>query len=134
MKKIITLLSLLICSTGFAYNFASPSSPSAKIIMNHSVTAKQIFPVRLLMVNGENVNVRSDAVWLEPGEYELRFAALINLDYTKQVMTPKQRRGLKNDMINTLKIKVEADKSYRVGFDASSTEAEEWQPVVYSVK
>ncbi len=133
MKTITLLLTLLISGSLFAYNFASPSEPSAKIVMNHAVNAKQLFPVRLLMVNGENVIVRDDAVWLQPGMYELRFATSINGDYTQQIMGLKERRGLK-DLPNTLNIKVEADKSYYVAFDASSTETEEWGPVVYKVK
>lgn len=133
MKTITLIITLLISGTLFAYNFASPSEPSAKIVMNHGINAKQLFPVRLLMVNGENVIVRDDTVWLQPGMYELRFATSINSDYTKQIMGLKERRGLK-DLPNTLNIKVEADKSYYVAFDASSTETEEWGPVVYKVK
>ena len=133
MKTLTLLFTLLISGTLFAYNFASPSEPSAKIVMNHANNAKQLFPVRLLMVNGENVSVRGDAVWLQPGLYELRFATTINGDYTKQIMGLKERRGLKN-LPNTLNIKVEADKSYYVAFDASSTETEDWGPVVYKTK
>lgn len=133
MKTITLILSLIISGAAFAYKFASPSEPSAKIVMNHANNAKQLFPVRLLMVNGENVNVRNNAVWLQPGEYELRFATTINGDYTKKIMGLKERRGLKN-LPNTLKINVEADKSYYVAFDASSTETEEWGPVVYKTK
>ena len=133
MKNLIIILTLLLSSSAFAYNFASPKGPSAKVILDHSIVAKQIFPVRLLMVNGENVNVRSSAVWLEPGEYELKFGSVLNGDYTQKVLTPKQRRG-NADWNATLKLKVEADKSYYVGFDASSTETEEWQTVVYDVK
>lgn len=133
MKNLLVISSLLLSSSVFAYNFASPSDPSAKVILNKSITAKQIFPVRLLMVNGENVNVRSSAVWLEPGEYELKFGSVVNADYTQKILTPKQRRGI-DDWNTTLKLKVEADKSYYIGFDASSTEAEEWQTVVYDVQ
>ena len=133
MKRITILVTLLLSSAAFAFDFASPSEPSAKIIMNHANNAKQLFPMRLLMVNGENIIVRDDAVWLSPGEYELRFSPTINQDYTQQVMGLKQRRGLK-DLKNTMKIKVEADKSYYVAYDASSNQTENWQPVVYKVK
>ncbi len=56
MKNLIIIFTLLLSSTAFAYNFASPKDPSAKVILDHSIAAKQIFPVRLLMVNGENVS------------------------------------------------------------------------------
>ncbi len=133
MKTLTLIATLLLSSAAFAFNFASPSEPSGKVIMNHASNAKQLFPVRLMMVNGENIPVRSDAVWLAPGEYELRFATTINNDYTKQVMGLKERRGLK-DLKNTMKIKIEADKSYYVAYDASSTETKDWQPVVYQIK
>lgn len=132
MKKITLLTALLVSGTAFAFNFASPNEPSAKIILSHSTAAKQIFPVRLLMVNGKNINVRSDAVWLAPGEYEFRLASTINKNYTSPVLSLKERRGLK-DLKNTLKITVEADKSYYIGYDASSNQSEDWQPVVYKV-
>lgn len=133
MKRITLLVTLLLSSAAFAFDFASPSEPSAKIIMNHANNAKQLFPMRLLMVNGENIIVRDDAVWLSPGEYELRFSPTINGDYTQKVMGLKERRGLK-ELKNTMKIKVEADKSYYVAYDASSNQTEDWQPVVYKVK
>ncbi len=85
MKTMTLLATLILSGNALAFNFASPSEPSAKIILSHSNAAKQIFPVKLLMVNGENINVRSDAVWLSPGEYELRLGAFINKDYTKQI-------------------------------------------------
>ncbi len=132
--KIIGLIaSLVVSGLAFAGHFASPSDPSGKIIMNHANNAKQLFPVKLQMVNGENVIVRDGAVWLEPGEYELKFSTQINSNYTKQIMGLKERRGLK-DLNTTLKINVEADKSYYVAFDASSAESEDWQTVVYKVK
>ncbi|MEZ5472617.1 MAG: hypothetical protein R3E90_12665 [Marinicella sp.] len=133
MKKITLLITLLISGTVFAFNFASPSESSAKIVMNYSNDAKQLFPVKLLMVNGENVSPREDAVWLEPGEYVLRFATTINGDYTQEVMGLKERHGLKA-LNNTLTLNVEADKSYYVAFDASSTQTDQWGPVVYKVK
>ncbi|MGJ8663574.1 MAG: hypothetical protein ACSHWU_07985 [Marinicella sp.] len=133
MKILTVLLITLLSSNALAYKFASPKDPSAKIVMNHSNAAKQLFPVRLLMVNGENVNVRSDAVWLAPGEYELRFASSVNGDYTQKILGLKERRGLK-DWNNTMQITVDADKSYYIAYDASSNQTEDWQPVVYKVK
>ena len=126
-------MALLLSSNAFAFNFASPNEPSAKIVLNHSSAAKQLFPVKLLMVNGENINVRSDAVWLAPGEYELRLGASVNLNYTVPLLRPNERRSLK-DAKNILKITVEADKSYYIGYDASSKKADEWHPVVFKVK
>ena len=133
MKRITLLITLLLSSAAFAFDFASPSEPSGKIIMNHPINAKQLFPMRLLMVNGENISVRNKAVWLAPGEYELRFSPTINSDYTRQVLSVKERNGMR-ELENTMKITIEADKSYYVAFDASSNKTQDWKPVVYKVK
>ena len=133
MKNLPFILLLLISGNAFSFDFPSPSENTAKVILNNSITAKQIFPVNLLMVNGENVSIRNSAVWLSPGNYELKFAAQVDRKFTQQVLSPKERRGLK-DWNTTMVLKVEADKSYYVGFDASSNDAENWRPVVYKVK
>ncbi len=133
MKNLMLVLIPLLSSTAFAFNFASPKDPSATLILSHTQITKQISPVRLLAVNGENVNVQSDAAWLKPGEYELQFAALVDRSYTHQNIRPTKRRSI-NDKNMTLNIKVEADKSYYVGFDTSSTKTEDWKAVVYKVE
>lgn len=129
MKTISLIITLLISGTLFAYDFASPSEPSAKIVMNFSKPAKQLFPVHLQTINGENVNVRSGAIWLEPGVYDLIFGSQVDLSYTK-----RQLKKIKNDSSNQLSLKVEEGKTYFVAFDASSSETEEWGPVVYKIK
>lgn len=133
MKNISIILLLLISGSAVSFDFPSPSENTSKVILNNSITAKQIFPVNLLMVNGENVSVRNSAVWLSPGSYELKFAAQVNKRFTQQVLSPKERRG-HNDWNTTMVLKVEADKSYYIGFDASSNDVENWRPVVFKVK
>jgi len=133
MKLITILVTIILSTTTSAFNFASPNEPSGQIVLNTVNNAKQLFPLKLLMINGENINVRSDTVWLAPGEYELRFGTTINNDYTKHINGLKERRGLKN-INNHMTIKVEANKTYFVAFDASSTQSDEWQPVVYKTK
>lgn len=128
--KITALLLSLIATSAFSYNFPSPSEPSGKLILSASSAAKQLFPVTLLEVNGENVSPRSDAVWLSPGKYELKFSSLIDAKYTQRLNSPSELRGNK-ETNNTMTITVEADKAYYVAFDASSTETKYWKPVVY---
>lgn len=127
---VAVLFTFLFATNALSYNFASPSEPSGKLILNHSQAAKQLFPVTLLEVNGENVNPRSDAVWLSPGEYELKFSSHLDTKYTKRLNSPSELRGNK-DSINTMTITVEADKSYYVAYDASDSQTEFWKPVVY---
>ena len=133
MKKLMLIVVLLFSSFTFASNFASPKEPSAKLILNHSHLSKQISPVRLLTVNGENVGIRSETAWLKPGEYQLRFGALVDRKYTKNTISPRQRRSLDNEKM-IVNLTVEADKSYYVGFDTSSRNTHEWKPIVYKVK
>lgn len=133
MKYIVLIVTFLLSSTVFAFNFASPKEPSAILILNHQQITKKISPVRLLTVNGENVSVRSDAAWLSPGTYDLTFAAWVNRNYTQQIITPKQRRRMDAEQM-TLNVTLEADKSYYVGFDTSSSDTEDWKPVVYKVE
>jgi len=133
MKSLMLIVILLLSNTAYAFNFESPQNPSASIILSQTQIAKQISPVKLLEVNGENINVRSDVVWLKPGEYELKFAALVDRSYTHQNIRPVKRRK-HNDKRMTLNIKVEADKSYYVGFDTSNRRTHEWKTIVYKVE
>lgn len=135
MKKTILITTLILSSTAFGFDFPNPSDDTAKLVFNHSSTAKQIFPVSLLEVNGENVSVRNDAAWFKPGEYELNFASKVDSRYTQAVLPPQQRRNTQSQEWNTeLRINVEAGKTYYIGFDASSNDTDEWQPVIYKVK
>ncbi len=133
MQAITLIFTLLISTAAFGFDFASPKGDSAKLVLSYSVAAKQIYPVRLTTINGENVDIQTGAVWLKPGEYQLGFASLLNVDYAHQVFTKEQRRGLNQDN-NNLQVQVTADKTYYIGFDASSAEQKDWQVVVYDVK
>lgn len=133
MKKSMIIIFLIVSGSAFSYDFPSPSDSTAKLVFNHSSAAKQIFPVKLLEVNGENVSVRNDAAWLNPGQYELNFASSVDSRYVQTVLSPKERRGTK-DWNTEMRINLEAGKTYYIGFDASSNNTEDWQPVIYKVK
>lgn len=135
MKKTTLILSLLVSASAFSFDFPSPSDATAKLVFNHSSAAKQIFPVKLLEVNGENVSVRDSAAWFDAGEYVLNFASNVDSRYTQVVLSPQERRNTQAQTWNTeMKIKVEPGKTYYIGFDASSNDTKEWQPVIYKVK
>ncbi len=133
MKKLMLIVILSLSSTVFASSFVSQNDPSARIILNHPQLTKQISPVRLLTVNGENVSAQSEAAWLKPGEYELKFAATVDQRYTKQFISTRQKRSMDAKKM-TLKLKVEENKTYYVGFDTSSNDTEDWETVVYKVE
>ncbi|MCX7554340.1 hypothetical protein OS175_10650 [Marinicella sp. S1101] len=135
MKKTTLILSLLVSASAFSFDFPSPSDATAKLVFNHSSGAKQMFPVKLLEVNGENVIVRDSAAWFNAGEYILNFASNVDTRYTKAFLTPQERRNSQLQDWNTeLRIKVESGKTYYIGFDASSSDSKEWQPVIYKVE
>ncbi len=133
MKKLMLIVILSLSSTVFASSFVSPNDASARIILNHPQLTKQISPVRLLTVNGKNVSTQSEAAWLKPGDYKLKFAATVDQRYTKQFISSRHTRS-KNAKKMTLNLKVEENKTYYVGFDTSSNNTEDWKTVVYKVE
>ncbi|MGH8362240.1 MAG: hypothetical protein ACRESQ_02685 [Gammaproteobacteria bacterium] len=129
------LLSLAICLTAFAATssafVSSRSEPHAVLYLNYKVVPRQIYPVRIWMVDGVITN-RSDqqVVWMKPGEYALtiKLTKVVNLAYVP---------GLKQQMPNArqmqeLKLELQAGKAYFIGakFDASGN----WQPEVWKTE
>ncbi len=133
MKKLIlTLVALSLPFAVLAFDFAKPSEPSGKIVLSEYSEAKQLYQVKLVEVNGENVPVRAHAVWLKPGQYELTLSAQIG-NMAKQNMSLKSRRGFDNRE-NKLNLTVEADKTYYLAYDARPKEQDDWKPIVYKVE
>ncbi len=129
MKNFIFILTMLLTSQAYAYEFASPNEASGQIIMSTKNPAKQLFPVFLQQVNGENTDVRSDSVWLTPGSYELVLGAQVDRQYTRAINTMK-----KTNSKHKLNIDIEQGKTYYVAFDASSQSIKKWKPVIYRVE
>ncbi len=109
--------------------FASPSQPSAKLIMNHSKVTQQLFEMSLIQVDGKNVQNRGGVVWLKPGEYDLSFTANVNQNFTKGQLTRGESRS--RDFNNDMTISLEAGKTYYMAYDAKDKDASNWKPVVY---
>jgi hypothetical protein len=132
MKKLIAMiLALILPFAVLAFDFAKPSEPSGKVVLSDYSEAKQLYQVKLVEVNGENVPVRAHAVWLKPGQYELTLAAIVtNNPGTKSL---KQRHGSGNSQ-NKLTLSVEAGKTYYLAYDARSQDADDWKPIIYKVK
>lgn len=133
MKKIIlTFFALALPFAVLAFDFAKPSEPSGKVVLSDYSEAKQLYQVKLIEVNGENVPVRAHAVWLKPGQYELTLSAQIGQS-AKTNLSIKDRRGF-DDRENKLNLTVEAGKTYYLAYDARPKEFDDWKPIVYKVE
>ncbi len=133
MKKIMILLvALSLPFAVLAFDFAKPSEPSGKVVLSDYSEAKQLYQVKLVEVNGENVPVRAHAVWLKPGQYELTLSAQIG-DKARRNLSIKDRSGF-NDRENKLNLTVEAGKTYYLAYDARPKEFDDWKPIVYKVE
>jgi len=132
MKKIsILLIALTLPFSALAFNFAKPSEPSGKIVLNDANPAQLLYQVELVAVNGQNVPRRAHAFWLKPGEYELTFLPKLD-DYAKKHMGLKERRNADKDLV-VVSFKVVEGKTYYLAFDARSQNSLEWQPIAYRV-
>jgi hypothetical protein len=133
MKKIsILLLALTLPFAVLAFDFAKPSEPSGKVVLSDYSEAKQLYQVKLVEVNGENVPVRAHAVWLKPGQYELTLSAQIGKS-ARSNLSIKDRSGF-DKRENKLNLSVEAGKTYYLAYDARSKEFDDWKPIVYKVE
>ncbi|MCX7546108.1 hypothetical protein [Marinicella gelatinilytica] len=133
MKKItLILLALSLPFAVLAFDFAKPSEPSGKVVLSDYSEASQLYQVKLVEVNGENVPVRAHAVWLKPGQYELTLSAQIG-KMAKSNLSIRDRKGL-DDRENKLTLTVEAGKTYYLAYDARPKEHDDWKPIVYKVE
>lgn len=133
MKKIsILLIALSLPFSVLAFNFAKPSEPSGKIVLNDANTAKLLYPMELIAINGENVPRKGHAFWLKPGEYELTFFPKLD-DYAKKHMGLKERRNADKDLV-VVAFKVMEGKTYYLAYDARAENSLEWQPTAYRIE
>lgn len=125
------LLATVCVSAGAAVSspfVGSRSEPHAVLYLNYKMVPRQIYPIRIWMVDGKLTN-RSDqnVVWMQPGEYQLtiRLTKVVNMAYVPGLAQKMPDAKQMHD----LKLKMEAGKTYYIGakFDNSGA----WQPVVW---
>ena len=106
----------------------SRNEPHAVLYLDYKMASRQIYPVRIWMVDGKLTNrSNQNVVWMRPGSYTLtiKLTKIINMDYmpglTQKLPDAKQ--------MHNLKLNVEAGKAYYIGakFTASGT----WRPAVW---
>jgi hypothetical protein len=131
MKKTIALL-LLVSSISFANPFAKPSEAHGILKLNQAHPAADIFPVTLYEIDGKQVLKRDHGVWLKPGKHTIKVSAVVNKNHLNKSITKLQKSQNLNK--NSLDITVEKGNIYYVGYDASDSNPNNWQPVVWKVK
>jgi hypothetical protein len=134
MKLLITIIFVsFIANQSIAKNyFTSPKKPSAKIILESQKSTESLSSVKLVNVNGKEVIPRSNAVWLKPGEYNLKFMALIE---NNDVNSGSNRLKYKNKSSNNfLNITLEEGKTYYVAYDSKDLDIKKWRPVVWKIE
>ncbi len=135
-RLIAVLASLLIfCGPAQASPFANPSEPSGIIIMDTPRPAQQIFPVRLVKIDGVEIPPRKQGVWLRPGTHRLRLVAeRIDTDWTGGLRARQRQVANWPQKSRELLVEVQAGKKYYVGYDSSDADPKNWGPVVWQVK
>lgn len=128
---LLGVLLAVTCGAAFAADAPfvnSRSEPHGVLYLNYKMVPRQIYPVRIWMVDGKLTN-RSDqmVVWMKPGDYKLtiKLTKVVNMDYAPGLTTNKMDGAQMHD----LNLKVEAGHAYYVGakFDAKGS----WEPVVW---
>lgn len=109
----------------------SKKDPHATLYLNVDQRAKQIYPVKMWMVDGKQSNREDQGVlWVTPGDYTFTFKM--------GVVDPSIGKGLerdsggKRDQPHDLKITLEAGKAYYIGGKLGSQGS--WEPVVWKTE
>lgn len=125
------LLAAVWVSAGAAVSspfVGSRSEPYAVLYLNYKMVPRQIYPVRIWMVDGKLTN-RSDqnVVWMQPGEYQLtiKLPKVVDMAY----MPGMAQKMPDAKQMHDLKLKLEAGKAYYIGAQFDNSGA--WQPVVW---
>ena len=132
MKKILFITALIFTTIINANPFAKPSEPSGVLNLGTLHTTKDIFPVVINQIDGQNVVNRNNAVWLKPGKHSIKVSAIVDLSHRSHGITHKQK-GF-NQKNRDLEINVENGKMYYIGYDTSDSNPNNWKPIVWKVK
>jgi hypothetical protein len=105
------------------------NGPHAKLYLNVSQRAKQIYPVEIWKIDGKLTNHRG-VMWIVPGDYT--FSVKVSGKVNVANLPGFQTRPSLGPQEHTLKLKVEAGKAYYIGAKFSS--AGNWEPVVWKTE
>lgn len=109
----------------------SRSQPHGVLYLNYKMVPRQVYPVRVWMVDGKLTNRSNQmVVWMKPGDYKLtiKLTKVVNLAYV-----PGLKQQLPNQpQMRDLRLDVQAGKAYYIG--AKFDNAGAWQPVVWNTE
>ena len=122
-------ISSTVMAAGFA-ELARPGPGSAMVSGSPGAPTQDLYPVRFIEVNGEQINGPRDTIWLHPGHYRLTVSVL-----TTNPRGHRQRTTTTKQSSSDIELEVEAGKIYEV-FSAAIAERDGggFKPVVHRVK
>lgn len=132
MIIIIVLLSTLSSHCLAENYFSSPKKPSAKLVLDSQKSTESLASVTLLNINGKEIIPRSNAVWLKPGKYQLKFSS--NIKYNAVNSGSNKLKNKRKNTTNTLDIVLDEGKTYYVAYDTQNTDIKKWHPVVWKTE
>lgn len=111
--------------------FASAGEPHGVVRTEVMQSAKQIFPVRIVSINGRQTSTdHRGTVWLKPGEHTLTLRGSMD-----KARTPGIKRNVgRGGGTSTLEITIEEGNTYYVGGKRNSDTDNRWTPVVWKVE
>jgi len=112
--------------------FSNPKKPSAKLILDSQKSTESLASVTLLNINGNEVIPRSNAVWLKPGKYTLKFAS--NIQNNAVNSGSSKIRNKRKNTPNTLDIILDEGKTYYIAYDTHNSDINKWQPIVWKTE
>lgn len=112
-------------------SLASPGEPHGVVRTDVERKAEQIFPVRIVEIDGELVSADNKvALWLKPGDHTIKVRGNLRQDYAGGV----QRTVGHGKGTNELQFTVEEGKVYYIGGQKSPDTGNAWTPVVWKVE
>ena len=99
-------------------------------VFGEAQRAQKIFPVRVTVVDGDNVSDRKTSLLLTPGRHTLRLLALID-DATMLSPGPYRKTFLEDGV---LEIEIEEGKRYLIGAKLLGPRRRQWQPVIFATQ
>ncbi len=111
--------------------FVQPSQPHG--IIEFKIPNPSHNPVRLVQIDDQNItgsDVRRSSFWLRPGTYTLKLAMMRGPAQT----VGRGSSGRRDPGPNTVQIKIEQGKRYRIAARVTGAQTDQWEPVIWEVR
>ena len=123
MKRFVVLIALL-SALGLAWG---EGGTEGKAILDFSVPPNELYPARLVGLDGKNINapITKTSFWVEPGEHSITVAAAIDASMGVGTIDIEHKTDP-----GTVTIVVEAGKRYKIAAQATDHKGN-WEPVIW---